>query len=117
MLFKEAGTASPIGASILSAAVRPITLSQVGTSFSDILTALPILAGCLLILSAEGRHGRYILAGVLIGAAVGLKLTNAVYPLDAAAAAIVASRPSKAMFCLVGAGAAGSLATGAAWAL
>src|SRR5437667_3472684 len=80
VLLKEAATASAIGASILIAAVGPMTLSEVGTSFSDILTALPILAGCFLILSAEGRHGRYILAGVLIGAAVGLKLTKAPPP-------------------------------------
>jgi len=97
--------------------VGPMTLSEVGTSFSDILTALPILAGCFLILSAEGRHGRYILAGVLIGAAVGLKLTNVVYALGAAAAVLVASRPLKATFCLGVGGAAGALATGGAWGL
>ena len=117
VLLKEAATASAIGASILIAAVGPMTLSEVGTSFSDILTALPILAGCFLILSAEGRHGRYILAGVLIGAAVGLKLTNVVYALGAAAAVLVASRPLKATFCLGVGGAAGALATGGAWGL
>ena len=64
VLLREAATASAIGASILMAAVGPMTLSEVGTSFSDILTALPILAGCVLILSAEGsHHGRYVLAG------------------------------------------------------
>ena len=78
------GTASAIAAAILIAAVGPMTLSEVGTSFSDILTALPILAGCILILSAnEARYGRYVLAGLLIGAAVGLKLTNVVYALGA----------------------------------
>ncbi|MEH2613905.1 glycosyltransferase family 87 protein [Bradyrhizobium sp. AZCC 1693] len=117
VLLKEAATASAIGASILIAAVGPMTLSEVGTSFSDILTALPILAGCILILSAEGRHGRYILAGVLIGAAVGLKLTNVVYALGAAAAVLVASRPLMATFCLGVGGAAGALATGGAWGL
>jgi len=117
VLLKEAATASAIGASILIAAVGPMTLSEVGTSFSDILTALPILAGCFLILSAEGRRGRYILAGVLIGAAVGLKLTNVVYALGAAAAVLVASRPLKATFCLGVGGAAGALATGGAWGL
>ena len=53
VLLREAATASAIGASILIAAVGPMTLSEVGTSFSDILTALPIVAGCILILSAE----------------------------------------------------------------
>lgn len=118
VLLREAATASAIGASILIAAVGPMTLSEVGTSFSDILTALPILAGCVLILSADGsHHGRYVLAGLLIGAAVGLKLTNAVYALGAAAAVLAAARPLKATFCLGVGGAVGALATGGAWGL
>jgi hypothetical protein len=117
VLMKEAATASAIGASILIAAVGPMTLSEVGTSFSDILTALPILAGCILILSADGRHGRYVLAGLLLGAAVGLKLTNVVYALGAAAAVLVAARPLVATLCLGVGGAGGALATGGAWSL
>lgn len=118
VLLREAATASALGASILIAAVGPMTLSEVGTSFSDILTALPILAGCILILSAdESRHGRYILAGLLIGAAVGLKLTNVVYALGAAAAVLVAARPLLATLCLGFGGAVGALATGGAWGL
>jgi hypothetical protein len=118
VLLREAATASAIGASILIAAVGPMTLSEVGTSFSDILTALPILAGCVLILSADGsHHGRYLLAGALIGAAVGLKLTNVVYALGAAAAVLAASRPLKATLCLGVGGAVGALATGGAWGL
>lgn len=118
VLLREAATASAIGASILIAAVGPMTLSEVGTSFSDILTALPILAGCVLILSADGsHHGRYVLAGLLIGAAVGLKLTNAVYALGAAAAVLAAARPLKATLCLGVGGAVGALATGGAWGL
>jgi hypothetical protein len=117
VVLRETATASAIGAAILVAAVGPMTLSEVGTSFSDILTALPILAGCILILSAEGRQGRYVLAGLLIGAAVGLKLTNVVYALGAAAAVLAASRPLKATFCLGVGGAVGALATGGAWGL
>lgn len=118
VLLREAATASAIGASILIAAVGPMTLSEVGTSFSDILTALPVIAGCILILAADGsRPGRYALAGLLIGAAVGLKLTNAVYALGAAAAVLAASRPLLATLCLGLGGAVGALATGGAWGL
>ena len=117
-LLRETATASAIGAAILIAAVGPMTLSEVGTSFSDILTALPILAGCVLILSAgESQHGRYVLAGLLIGAAVGLKLTNAVYAIGAAAAVLAASRPVLATLCLGLGGAIGAVATGGAWGL
>jgi Glycosyltransferase family 87 len=116
-LLRDATTAIAIGASILIAAVGPMTLSEVGTSFSDILTALPIVAGCILIVSAEERHGRYVLAGLLIGAAVGLKLTNVVYALGAAAAVLAAGRPLLATLCLGLGGAIGAMATGGAWSL
>ncbi|WP_235782893.1 glycosyltransferase 87 family protein [Bradyrhizobium murdochi] len=118
VLLREAATASAIGAAILIAAVGPMTLSEVGTSFSDILTALPIVAGCILILSANGsHHGRYVLAGLLIGAAVGLKLTNVVYALGVAAAVLLAARPLLATLCLGVGGLIGALATGGAWGL
>jgi len=118
VLLREATTMWAIGSSILIAAVGPMTVSEVGTSFSDILTALPIIAGCVLILSADGsRHGRYILAGLLIGAAVGLKLTNVVYALGAAAAVLAAARPLTATACLGLGGIIGAVATGGAWGL
>lgn len=117
-LLLNAATATAIGASILIAAVGPMTLSEVGTSFSDILTALPIVGGCILILSAdEKRNGRYVLAGLLIGAAVGLKLTNVVYALGAAAAVLAASRPLVATVCLGFGGAIGAVVTGGAWSV
>jgi hypothetical protein len=117
-LLREAATTSAIGAAILIAAVGPMTLSEVGTSFSDILTALPIIAGCILILSAdEPRYGRIILAGLLLGAAVGLKLTNVVYALGAAAAVLATTRPLIATICLGLGGAIGAIATGGAWSL
>src|SRR5260221_4534482 len=120
VLLGQSATMSAIGAAVVIAAVGPMTLSEVGTSFSDILTALPILAGCLLILSAEESrrpHLVLVLAGLLIGAAVGLKLTNVVYALGAAAAVLVAGRPLLATFCLGVGGAVGALATGGAWGL
>ncbi|MET0677660.1 MAG: hypothetical protein ABW175_17830, partial [Bradyrhizobium sp.] len=117
-VLRHAATATAIGAGILIAAVGPMTLSETGTSFSDILTALPVLMGCILIVSADGsRQGRYFLAGLLIGAAVGLKLTNVVYALGAAAAVLAASRPLLATTCLGIGGAIGAVATGGAWSV
>jgi hypothetical protein len=117
-LLLNAATATAIGASILIAAVGPMTLSEVGTSFSDILTALPVVGGCILILSADEKHNRrYVFAGLLIGGAVGLKLTNAVYALGAAAAVLAASRPLVATLCLGLGGAVGAVVTGGAWSV
>jgi hypothetical protein len=120
VLLGQSATMSAIGAAVVIAAVGPMTLSEVGTSFSDILTALPILAGCILILSADGSrrpHLVLVLAGLLLGAAVGLKLTNVVYALGAAAAVLVATRPLTATICLGVGGAVGAVVTGGAWGL
>jgi hypothetical protein len=54
---------------------------------------------------------------LLLGAAVGLKLTNVVYALGAAAAVLAATRPLMATICLGLGGAVGALATGGAWGL
>lgn len=118
VLLQNSATAAALAASILIAACGAMTLSEVGTSFSDILTALPIVAGLVLILSAnENERGRYLLAGLLLGAAVGLKLTNVVFALGAAAAVLLSARPLAATMCLALGGAAGTLATGGAWSL
>ncbi len=118
VLLQNSATAAAPAASILIAACGAMTLSEVGTSFSDILTALPIVAGLVLILSAnENDRSRYLLAGLLLGAAVGLKLTNVVFALGAAAAVLLSVRPLLPTVCLGLGGAAGTLATGGAWSL
>jgi hypothetical protein len=119
VLLGQATNAWTIAAAVLLAAFGPMTLSEVGTSFSDILTALPIVAGVTLILSAEPSHrGRtLVLAGLLVGAAVGLKLTNVVFALGAAAALLLSARPALALGALALGGALGSAATGGAWSL
>ncbi len=118
VLLRSAATVSAVAASLLIAAFGPMTLSEVGTSFSDILTALPIVGGFILILSAEGSHRlRYLFAGLLLGAAVGLKLTNVVFAAGAAAAVLLSARPLTATLCLGLGGTLGALATGGAWSL
>ena len=118
VLLREAATASAITASILIAACGPMTLVEVGTSFADILTALPIVAGFVLILSAdESYRTRCILAGLLLGAAVGLKLTNVVFAVGAAACLLLSTRPLVALLYLAIGGAAGAAATSGAWSM
>jgi len=63
---------------------NPILLQQLGTSFSDITTAELVLAGWLLLGAAvrTPSAGRIVGAGLLIGAASALKLTNAVHAIS-----------------------------------
>ena len=119
VLLGIAANGLTVAASVLLAAFGPMTLSEVGTSFSDILTALPIVAGVTLILAAEQtqRARTLFLAGLLLGAAVGLKLTNVVFALGAAAALLPSARPALALGWLTLGGAIGSAATGGAWSL
>jgi hypothetical protein len=118
LLLRSAAGFGTLAAAMLIAAFGPMTLSEVGTSFSDILTALPILGGVVVILSADGSQRlRYLLAGLLLGAAVGLKLTNVVFALGATAAVLLAANPLAATICLGLGGAIGGLATGGAWSL
>src|SRR4051812_32771804 len=118
VLLRDRATTVTIAAAVLIAACGPMTVSEVGTSFSDILTALPIVGGFCLILTADGsQRVRYLLAGLLLGAAVGLKLTNVVFALGAASAVLLSARPWLAAIWLGLGGAAGALATGGAGGL
>ena len=99
------------------AAFGPMTLSEVGTSFADILTALPVVAGLGVMLSANPRRrAHYVLAGLLIGGAAGLKLTNLVFFIGAAASVLFTARPLVALSWFALGGVAGLLGTGGAWA-
>jgi hypothetical protein len=105
-----------LAASVVIAAFGPMTLSEVGTSFADLLTALPVVAGLGLILSDNARHSvRYAVAGLLIGAAVGLKLTNMIFFIGAGASLLFAARPLAAMAYFAAGCAIGALGTGGAW--
>jgi hypothetical protein len=76
-----------------------------------------VIAGLGLIVSANAKHRtRHLVAGILIGAAVGLKLTNMVFFLGAAASLLFAARPLMALSCFAIGGAIGGLGTGGAWA-
>lgn len=117
LLGRAAGTLA-ILAAVVIAAFGPMTLSEVGTSFIDILTALPVIAGVGLILSDRERpQARLLAAGCLIGAAVGLKLTNATFLIGAGVSLLLAARPLGALASFAAGSAIGGLVTGGAWAL
>lgn len=117
LLVGKDGGAIAIMAAVVIAAFGPMTLSEVGTSFADITTALPILAGVALLLTDDEPHARRLAAaGLLLGAAAGLKLTNATFVIGAAVSLILVSRPLVAILCFGAGGIAGGLATGGAWA-
>ena len=116
LVLGQSASAWTIAAAVVIAAFGPMTLSEVGTSFADILTALPVIAGLGFMLSAGAtdrlRHG---VAGILIGAAVGLKLTNMAFFIGAGVSLLFAVRPLLAMGWFALGGILGALGTGGAW--
>ena len=115
-LLNGAASGLMLAASVAIAAFGPMTLSEVGTSFADILTALPVIAGVGLMLPAKPQHrARHLIAGILIGGAAGLKLTNMVFFVAAGASLLFAARPLMALSCFAAGGAIGGLGTGGAW--
>ncbi len=83
-----------IGATAL-AAVNPVLIQQIGSSFADITTAELVLAGWLALATAVRNPGvtRVIGAALLLGAATALKMTNAVHAVAAAAMLVMLPRP------------------------
>jgi len=118
VLLGRASDAVTLSAAVIIAALSPMALSEVGTSFADILTAIPILAGLAMMFGKDDDRGRqFVLAGFLIGAATGLKLTNATFLVGAGVSLLLVARPLRA---ILGFGAGSALAlivTAGPWAL
>jgi hypothetical protein len=115
-VLSKATSGWALAASVGIAAFGPMTLSEVGTSFIDILTAMPVIAGLGFILSARPEQRlHYVIAGLLIGGAVGLKLTNTAFFIGAVASLIFAARPLAAISYFTLGSAIGAIATGGAW--
>lgn len=75
-----------VGACAVALALaNPILLDQLGTSYADILTAEIVLAAWLLLVQAvrTPSAARMICAGLLLGVASALKLTNSLHALSA----------------------------------
>jgi len=66
----------------------PMALSEAGTTIVDLITAVPVLLAYLLLLTRDDasapRHA-CLAAGLLLGLAVGLKVTNAVFAIGSPA--------------------------------
>jgi len=120
VLLGRAADVSTLIAALVIAALSPMALSEVGTSFADILTTLPILAGMALMFSGEDndvRARRLLAAGLLIGVAAGLKLTNAIFLVGAGVSLLLVARPLRAVVSFGIGSAAGMIVTAGPWAL
>ncbi len=70
---------------MILAFANPVFLQQLGSSFTDATTAPFVIAGYLFVMRAasDGDRRLLIVGGLLLGAAAGLKLTNALYAVAA----------------------------------
>lgn len=102
--------------------MAPLPLSEAGTTFIDLDTAIPVIAAYLLLLIRDRQANPLpwiLIAGALLGMATALKLTNAVFAV--AAAGFFVAGPEDARQRMTGALAlgaaagAGFLAIGGAW--
>jgi hypothetical protein len=80
---------------VAMAALNPILLQQLGTSFADITTGELVLGGWLLLATSilEPSAARVLCAALLLGAATALKMTNAVHAVAAAVLLLFLPRP------------------------
>jgi hypothetical protein len=85
-----------VACGVAISAAGPMTISEIGTTMSDLLVSLPILAGLALLMRADFGNRNAIraalsiaVAGALLGASVSLKLTSASFAVAFAAAALV----------------------------
>ncbi|MGJ4892764.1 glycosyltransferase family 87 protein [Bradyrhizobium sp. HKCCYLRH3099] len=119
VLLQRSADAVTLGAALLIAALSPMALSEVGTSFADIVTTIPILAALALMFERDDNEVRarhLLLAGLLIGAATGLKLTNATFLIGAGVSLLLVARPLRAVVTFGAASAAGVIVTAGPWA-
>lgn len=115
---RENGTPLALLALVIGAA-SPIFIAEIGTSYADITTCTPVLGGVLLLLGAQTR-GRLLAAGLLLGVAVGLKLTNMPFAVAAAALVFVPGVPWRRqtanLWWLILGGVIGGVLAGGYWA-
>ncbi len=86
-------------AAVVISFASPMAISEFGTSMTDLVVSLPVLAGLALLMRAGFGEGRRTLtlasigcAGALLGAAASLKLTAASFAIALAVAALIGWR-------------------------
>jgi hypothetical protein len=115
-LLGPAATLGGLIAAVVIAATGAQTVSEVGTSHADILTALPVVLGFYFLLRDEQTRATDVaIGGALIGLAVGFKLTNIVFAIAAAAAMLATLRPTRSLGLLAIGGVLGAVLTGGWW--
>lgn len=87
---RPAGHVYALGVGALGAAIAPMLLSVLGTSFLDPLTSVPLLAALWLLLRPEPRWREVLAAAFLAGAGTGLKLSNLPFALAIAVLVVLA---------------------------
>ena len=100
-LFDGLPRPSRLAVTVLSASFcvfGAATRTEFGTTFSDLVTAAPILLALILLTGrrAGSESLAVFAAGLLLGAAMGLKLTNLVFVLATVVAVTVVPRPTAA---------------------
>jgi hypothetical protein len=113
-----------IAASVVLALLAPLYLVEIGSSFIDVTTTIPVLAGVLLVMAFHVRPARgalVFIGGALLGAACALKLTNVIFALAAGVFVLFASVPLRRIAYLLAGyaigGAIGFLLFEGSWAL
>jgi hypothetical protein len=93
--------------------LNPIYIQELGSGLADVTTAVPVLAGWLLLaMAVRAPRAAYVAwAGLLLGAATALKLTNATHAMAAFVMLVMLPRPMAVLVRYV-AGFAGALALG-----
>ncbi len=112
----------PVGLAVFFAFCNPVFILELGNTFNEITTSVPVLAGWYLLVREfhAPRRNWVALAGLLIGIAVALKLTNLFFSVTALPLLLLAPGSWKAraqsvlVFAL--AGLAGVLLAGGWWA-
>lgn len=111
-----------VGLGVLLAFLNPVFILELGTSFNEISTSVPLLAGWYLLVRefAAPRRPWIALAGMLIGIAAALKLSNLMFTVTALPLLLMAPvsprRRLQSVLVFAVAGLAGALLAGGWWA-